>query len=260
MTKGRRDVKVADTERWVFNRMAAAYSARPPYPAALIDAIAELALVGATPAQSRVLDIGAGIGHLALPLAARGFDVTAVEPAMAMLTELRRASSDRGLPIRLVAAAAESLPLEEGAVDVAIVADALHFLNPEVAPREIARVLNARGWLVVVTSEPSDTPFMRGVASIMTEASQRRPRRVASTIEQTFSMVGARATLVRQFRDETPVDAELLETILRSVSFIGPAMNSERFEAFRRRIHALEEAPVWARTLTLHAGRRKAPR
>ena len=59
------------------------------------------------------------------------------------------------------------------------------------------------------------------------------------------------------FRDETPVGPEALEAILRSISFIGPAMNPERFAAFRARIHALPDKPVWARSFTLHAGFRR---
>ena len=42
---------------------------------------------------------------------------------------------------------------------------------------------------------------------------------------------------------------------LRSISFIGPAMNPERFAAFHEKIRALPERPVWARRFTLHAGR-----
>ena len=83
MSLGRRKVGLDDPTRWVFNRMADVYDARPAYPLGLIDALAELAtgrLVG---------DLGAGIGHVALPLAQRGFDVIAIEPAQTMLDRLR---------------------------------------------------------------------------------------------------------------------------------------------------------------------------
>src|SRR5881394_2383331 len=88
MSLGRRKVSLDQPSRWVFNRMAEFHAARPPYPAALVDALADLA----GPVGSRVADLGAGVGHLALPLAARGFDVAAVEPAEAMLDALRKAS------------------------------------------------------------------------------------------------------------------------------------------------------------------------
>src|SRR4051812_37651714 len=95
---GRRKVPVADPARWVFNRMADVYDARPPYPAALLDAIAELA----TAVGGAIGDLGAGIGHLALPLASRSFDVVAVEPAGEMLARLRRAAAERGLALSTV--------------------------------------------------------------------------------------------------------------------------------------------------------------
>ena len=73
MSLGRRKVGIDEPARWIFNRMADVYDARPPYPAALIDALAELA----GPAGATVADLGAGTGHLTLPLAAQGYDIAA---------------------------------------------------------------------------------------------------------------------------------------------------------------------------------------
>src|SRR5436190_16865341 len=110
MSLGRRKVSLDQTSRWVFNRMAEFYAARPPYPAALVDALAELA----GPVGSRVGDLGAGVGHLALPLAARGFDVVAIEAAQAMLEQLRAAAAERGLALRALHAAGEQVPRAPG--------------------------------------------------------------------------------------------------------------------------------------------------
>src|SRR5450755_1782805 len=96
MSLGRRKVGLVEPSRWVFNRMAEFYAARPAYPASLIDALADLA----GPVGGRIGDLGAGVGHLALPLAERGFDVVAIEPAQAMLERLRAAATDRGLALR----------------------------------------------------------------------------------------------------------------------------------------------------------------
>lgn len=49
--------------------------------------------------SSRILDFGAGTGRLAIPLAARGHRVTAVEPSGAMLTVLRRKAANAGWDI-----------------------------------------------------------------------------------------------------------------------------------------------------------------
>jgi ubiquinone/menaquinone biosynthesis C-methylase UbiE len=251
MSLGRRKIRVDDQSDWVFNRVADEYSARPAYPEPLIDALAALA----TTSGGRTLDLGAGIGHVALPLAARGLDVTAVEPAEQMLERLRAGARERGVELTAIRAAAEALPLATGSIGLVIVADALHFLDKELAGAEIARVLAPRGALALVTSEFGDTPFMRGVVAIMEEAAPRRPRAVAPAIAQVAATARVRLTSQR-FLDETRVDAVTLERILGSISFIGPAMNAERARSFRALIHALTDTPAWARSFTLHSGRR----
>ena len=52
------------------------------------------------PAPAAVVDFGAGCGRLAIPLAAEGYRVTAVEPSVAMLEELRR--NAQGYPIDFI--------------------------------------------------------------------------------------------------------------------------------------------------------------
>jgi ubiquinone/menaquinone biosynthesis C-methylase UbiE len=256
---GRRGVKPEETSRWVFNRVADAYAARPSYPAALVDAIAALA-----PPGGLIGDIGAGTGNLALPLSARGFDVVAVEPAELMLRRLHASAVERGLPLRSVHAAAEALPLEASSLHLAVVADALHFLNVELAGSELFRVLMRRGWLAIVTVEFGATPFMHAVERVIAEESQRRPRQAGGGVAQLSALARTPLRLVQRFDDETAMDPRTLERVLRSISFVGPAMNEARFARFRERIAAIDERPVWARTFTLYAGRKalraRAPR
>jgi len=249
MSLGRRKVGLDDPTRWVFNRMADVYDARPPYPDALIDALAGLVDKG-----GRVGDLGAGIGHVALPLATRGLDVVAVEPAQAMLERLREAA--RGLPLQALHATAEALPLADASLDLVVVADALHFLDAELCAREIARVLAPGGALAVITCQLGQTPFMRGLLEVIHQAVPRRPRSLRGNIVHVGAITGVDLGRERHFHDETPVDPPTLERILRSISFIGPAMNPARFAAFRARVHALPGPPAWAREFTLRAGRR----
>jgi len=252
MSLGRRKVGLDDPTRWVFNRMADVYDARPAYPPSLIDALAELA----TTHGRRVGDLGAGIGHVALPLAQRGFDVIAIEPAQAMLERLRVEARERRQKLRTLHATAEALPLEDASLDLAVVADALHFLDAELVAHELARVLTSKGALAIVTCELAKTPFMQDLVEIIEAAVPRRPRNLDRNIIQISAITGVRFARVRQFHDETPVDWRTLERILRSISFIGPAMNPARFSAFRARVHALPGRPTWARTFTLRAGHR----
>jgi ubiquinone/menaquinone biosynthesis C-methylase UbiE len=251
LSLGRRKVPVGDATRWVFNRMADVYDARPPYPAALVDALAALA-----PPGGRVADLGAGTGHLALPLAARGLDVTAVEPAVDMLARLRDAAAARGLAVRAQHAAAEATSLPARSIDLVLVADALHFVDAQLVGEEIARVLRRGGALAVVTAALADTPYMRAVRAVIDDSVPRRPRALGRKLVHVSSQAGVPLTDERVFQDETPVEPEMLERILRSISFIGPAMHEGRFAAFRRRVNAVPGPAVWARTFTLHAGRR----
>lgn len=251
MSLGRRKVGLDDPTRWVFNRMADVYDARPAYPDALIDALAELAT------GPRVVDLGAGIGHVALPLAERGFDVVAVEPAQAMLERLRIEARKRRIKVRTIHATAEVLPLADASSDLVLVADALHFLDAELIAHQIARVLAPAGALAIVTCNLGKTPFMQSLVELMEAAVPRRPRNLHHNLVQVAAITGIRFAHAREFHDETPVDGDTLERILRSISFIGPAMNPTRFAAFRARVHALPGRPTWARTFTLRAGRRK---
>src|SRR5260221_4464872 len=118
MVAGRRSVGAHDSAAWVYNRIAHVYDARPLYPIAVVDAVGRLA---GRPG-ARIGDIGAGTGHLALPLAARGFDVTAVEPAEAMLDRLRRSAAAQDPGVRSYPSSAEALRLEPASPDSSIVA------------------------------------------------------------------------------------------------------------------------------------------
>jgi ubiquinone/menaquinone biosynthesis C-methylase UbiE len=149
------------------------------------------------------------------------------------------------------------LPIEDASLDLAVVADALHFLDAELVAKEIARVLAPKGALAVVTCELGKTPFMQSLVEIIEGAVPRRPRNLAKNLIQVSALTGVRFARERQFHDETPVDSRTLERILRSISFIGPAMNPARFAAFRARVHALPGRPAWARTFTLRAGHRR---
>ena len=251
MSLGRRKVGLDEPSRWVFNRMADVYDARPPYPAALVEALAALA-----PAGGRVADLGAGIGHLALPLAARGLDVTAVEPARDMLARLRTAAAARALPVRAVHATAEATSIAARSIDLVVVADALHFIDAQLVAEEIARVLRRGGALAVVTAALGDTPYMRAVRAVIDASVPRRPRALGQQLVHVSSTTEVPLTDERTFDDATPVDDATLERILRSISFIGPAMHAARFAAFRARVRALPGPALWARTFTLRAGRR----
>jgi SAM-dependent methyltransferase len=112
---------------------------RPSYPAEAIDWL--------VPAHARrVADVGAGTGKLTRQLRERGLDVIAVEPSAGMREELRRAVP--GIPV--LAGTAEQIPLADGTVDLVIAAQAWHWVDPERAVPEVARVLAPGGRLALM--------------------------------------------------------------------------------------------------------------
>ena len=246
----RRRVGLDQPERWVYNRMAEAYAARPAYPNALISRLFELA--GTAPAH--VLDVGAGIGHLSLPLAQLGHRVSAVEPAAAMLERLRARAE--GLHLDCIHATAEDLPLEAASVDLVLVADALHFLDAHRTGSELARVLRKRGALAILQVEFGASPFMQALIDLMQASAPRRPKRVSGAMTQLATLAGMKLREPETYEHEQLVPIAQVERILGSISFIGPAMNAARFEAFCAGLRAIPHEPVWHTTLKLWTGRR----
>ncbi len=123
-----------------FGAAAEAYErGRPAYPEAALDWL----LPRAPAARLRVLDLGAGTGKLTRQLAARGLDVVAVDPSAGMLDQLRAACPE----VTALAGSAEAIPLEAGSVDVVLVAQAWHWVDPAVAVPDVARVLRPGGRL-----------------------------------------------------------------------------------------------------------------
>ncbi len=118
-----------------FGSAAGAYQrGRPSYPAEAIDWLLP-------PRARRVLDLGAGTGKLTRQLRERGLEVIAVEPSQGMREELARALPD----VTLLDGTAEAIPLDDHCVDVVLVAQAWHWVDPVRAAPAVARVLGHRG-------------------------------------------------------------------------------------------------------------------
>lgn len=123
-----------------FGSAAAAYErGRPSYPPEAIDWLLPRG-------ARRVLDLGAGTGKLTARLVERGLDVVAVDPIPDMLEVLRGALPET----RALLGTAEEIPLQDNTVDTVLVAQAWHWVDPERAIPEVARVLQPGGRLALV--------------------------------------------------------------------------------------------------------------
>ena len=241
-----------EPDRWVFNRLAIDYRERPGYPPSLVDRLA--ALAGAT---GRVVDLGAGTGLLALPLAARGLTVAAVEPAEAMLELLRQQAGRRA--VECVHAAAEQTGLPGGEASLAILADALQWVEPGSAGREAARLLSAGGAVAVVEPRLCGSPFADGMADLLAAANPRARPRPAGRTAQFLDAAGARGRAVETFLHEETLDPPRLAAVLRSLSLVGPALGPGRLALLLADAQALADHlgdAVWTREIRLTWGRR----
>jgi SAM-dependent methyltransferase len=130
-----------------YSQKAREYAAyRPGYaPQALADLVEWTGLQ----ADWVVADIGSGTGNLARSLLDCSGLVYAVEPEPAMRVEAERLL-DGHRAFRSLAGSAESTGLADGSVDLITAGQALHWFDPEAAPREFARILRPPGRLALV--------------------------------------------------------------------------------------------------------------
>ncbi len=120
--------------------MAADYDRyRPPPPPEALDWLIP-------PDATAVLDLAAGTGAVTRLLAGRAERVFAVEPDERMRAVLAaRCPQAEALPGR-----GEDIPLPGASVDAVVISSAWHWLDPDLAVPEIARVLRPGGTLGVI--------------------------------------------------------------------------------------------------------------
>ncbi|MBP2413806.1 SAM-dependent methyltransferase [Arthrobacter stackebrandtii] len=143
------------------------HKVRPGYPADSLDWLLETA----GPVRD-VLDIGAGTGKYTQLLAGRGWTVTAVDPSTDMLAQLTA-----NLPeVTAVTGTAEQLDLPGASADLAVVAQAWHWVDPVAASTEIARVLRPGGTLGLVWNQLDvSLPWVHRLARIMHAGDVHKP-------------------------------------------------------------------------------------
>jgi SAM-dependent methyltransferase len=122
--------------------------ARPGYPAALFDDLAELTRVGP---GIRVLEIGPGTGQATVPLAERGCRIVAVELGEHLAAVARR-NLARFPAVEVITAAFEDWPLPGEPFDLVLAATAFHWIDPGVRFAKAANALRPGGALATITT------------------------------------------------------------------------------------------------------------
>lgn len=183
-----------------FDRAVEAYErARPRYPSALFDILAE---AGQLRAGSRVLEIGPGTGQATRDLAARGCSIVAVERGAALAERARNELA--GFPnVEVVTAAFEDWPLPTEAFDCVLAATSFHWLDPAVRVTKSAAALRPGGVLATIA-----TIHIAGGTQAFFEASQACYERWDPATEEGLRLPAGAAVA----SDPEPLSPELFET------------------------------------------------
>ena len=135
--------------RELFDTVAEGYDrGRPAYPGRLISDLVDFF---PRDKQSRVLEIGPGTGHLSVPLAERGFSLTAVELGPHLADVVRRRLSQFG-NAEVVVADFDKCILPYPPFDLVVAAAAFHWLDPATRMQRCADALRPGGALAIVAA------------------------------------------------------------------------------------------------------------
>jgi SAM-dependent methyltransferase len=140
--------------------------ARPPYPAALWNAVREL---GVLQPGHDAIDLGAGSGQATGPLLAAGLGVTAVEPGPRLASQIRAAHPTA----TVLQARAEDVTLPGRSFDLAVAATSIHWMDLDVLLPKVHGWLRPDGlflvWRNVFGDPTARTPFRKRIAWIVAE-------------------------------------------------------------------------------------------
>lgn len=142
--------------------VADAYQYRPPYPPEVFDVLEQLI----TDRPRNVLDIGAGEGALARPLAARVDHVDALDISAAMVDAGRQRPGGLQRNLRWIVGAAETAELG-GPYALVTAGASLHWMPWQETLAQLAGVMTDSAFLAIADHGHSDVPWRKELAEVI---------------------------------------------------------------------------------------------
>ncbi len=151
---------------WDYTTLADAYLKRPDYADAAIDAM--LSIAGAEKGD-KFCDVGAGVAHLTLMLAARALAVVAVEPNDAMRANGTKRTEKLG-NVRWHEGTGEVTGQASQAFDMVTFGSSFNVCDRQHALKETARILKPRSWFACMWNHRQlEDPIQAQIEAIIKE-------------------------------------------------------------------------------------------
>jgi SAM-dependent methyltransferase len=202
--------EVSLAEAFGYPGVASAYRHRPPYPAEVFSVLT--GLIGDSPRT--VLDLGAGEGALARPLAALVDQVDAVDISAAMVEEGRRQPGGDAPNLRWIVGAAETAPLG-GPYALVTAGASMHWMRWRATFERLAAVMTDGAFVAIGGHGHENPPGLEEVIVRYSRSSNYDPDfRLVDALAETglFEPAGEVMTGPTAFRQRTEDYIEYLHS------------------------------------------------
>lgn len=224
---------------------------RPRYPSEALDIAIERLGVGP---RGPVLDLGCGTGQIAIPLAARGIEVFAVDPDIQMLLHGARAADleatdDGHLPIWWRLGSDNALPnLDLPVLDACFMGASFHWMDRDVVVANLSTMLGDRAGIALLSGfgsvwSESDDDWSEIVREVIVEFLGPRRRAGTGTYDHpkdTHADILLRSAFSSvetiEFTTQMEMTAESIVGLQLSTSYASPALLGDRIDEFREAI------------------------